>query len=167
MLLKNRGELIDPFSKNNIISKGEQFFDAPIKREKSISQKSEQKSDQSVPKWVQLSEDRFNFIKLKMNKNKNLAAIIYTKRYTLNDANELVNKRAEQNIGKNNAIKAYNNLGNKAEWIPKLRFTSHRQKMLEIFNYLEEIFNGPTEGNGLKTVTPIQMLSRLPITLAK
>ena len=115
MLLKNRGELIDPFSKNNIISKGEQFFDAPIKREKSISQKSEQKSDQSVPKWVQLSEDRFNFIKLKMNKNKNLAAIIYTKRYTLNDANELVNKRAEQNIGKNNAIKAYNNLGNKAE----------------------------------------------------
>ena len=47
----------------------------------------------------------------------------------------------------------------------KIYFT--QRKMLEIFNYLEEIFNGPTEGNGLKTVTPIQMLSRLPITLAK
>ena len=68
------------FQKNNIISKGELFFDAPIKSEKSISQKSEQKSYQSVPKWVQLSKDRFNFIKHKMNKNKNLAAIIYTKR---------------------------------------------------------------------------------------
>ena len=39
--------------------------------------------------------------------------------------------------------------------------------MLEIFNYLGEIFNGPTEGKGLKILTPNQMLSRLPITLAQ
>ena len=45
MLLKKRGELIDQFSKNNIISKGEKFYDAPKKSEESISQKSEQKSD--------------------------------------------------------------------------------------------------------------------------
>ena len=43
--------------------------------------------------------------------------------------------------------------------------------MLKIFNYLGEIFNGPTgeesatEGKGLKILTPNQMLSRLPITL--
>ena len=76
MLLKKRGELINQFSKNNIISKGEKFFDAPKKSEESILEKSEQKSDQSIPKWVQVSKDRFDFIKLKINKNKKLTAMI-------------------------------------------------------------------------------------------
>ena len=82
-------------------------------------------------------------------------------------------KRAEQKIGKNNAIKAYNDLVNKAEQITQLRSTPHRQKILKIFNYLGEIFNGPTgeksalQGEGLKILTPNQMLSRLPITLAQ
>ena len=39
--------------------------------------------------------------------------------------------------------------------------------MLEIFNYLGGIFNEPTEGKGLKILTPNQMLSRLPITSAQ
>ena len=57
---------------------------------------------------------------------------------------------------------------NKAEQISNLRSTSHRQKILEIFNHLGEIFNGPTEeGKGLKILTPNQMLSRLPITLVQ
>ena len=56
---------------------------------------------------------------------------------------------------------------NKAEQIAKLRSTPPRQKMLKIFNYLGEIFNGPTEGKGLKILTPNQMLSRLPISLAQ
>ena len=123
MLLKKRGELIDQFSKNNIISMGEKFYDAPKKSEESISEKSEQKSDQSIPKWVQVSKDRFNFIKLKINMNKDLATMIDNKRYALNDANELVNKIAEQKIDKNNVIKAYNNLVNKAEQIAELRST--------------------------------------------
>ena len=105
--------------------------------------------------------------------NKDLATMIDNTRYTLNDANELVNKIAEQNIGKNNAIRAYNNLVNKAEQIAKLRSTPPRQKILKIFNYLGEIFNGPTgeksalQGEGLKILTPNQMLSRLPISLAQ
>ena len=45
---------------------------------------------------MQVSEDRFNFIKLKVNKNKGLATMINNKRYTLNNANELVNKIAEK-----------------------------------------------------------------------
>ena len=61
----------------------------------------------------------------------------------------------------------YNNLVNKAEQISNLRSTSPRQKMLEIFNYLGENFNGPTEGKGIKILTPNQMLSRLPTTLAQ
>ena len=91
--------------------------------------------------------------------------MIDNKRYTLNDANELVNKIAEQKIGKNNAIKTYNNLVNKAEQIVELRSTPHRQKMLKIFNYLGEIFNGPTDeesalrGEGLKILTPNQCLA--------
>ena len=93
--------------------------------------------------------------------------MINNERYTLNEANELVNKIAEQKVGKNNAIKGYNNLVNKAERIAELRSTSHRQKMLEIFNYLGEIFNPTTEGKGLKILTPNEMLSRLPICLAK
>ena len=40
--------------------------------------------------------------------------------------------------------------------------------MLKIFNYFGEIFNGLTKkGDGLKILTPNQMLSRLPITLAQ
>ena len=105
MLLKKRGELINQFSKNNIISKGEKFFDAPKKSEESILEKSEQKSDQSIPKWVQVSKDRFDVIKLKISTNKNLATMIDNKRYTLNDVDELVNKITKQKIGKNNGIK--------------------------------------------------------------
>ena len=114
-----------------------------------------------------MPKDRFDFIKLKINRNKYLVTIINNERYTLNEANELVNKIAEQKVGKNNAIKGYNNLVNKAERIAELRSTSHRQKMLEIFNYLGEIFNPTTEGKGLKILTPNEMLSRLPICLAK
>ena len=62
---------------------------------------------------MQVSKYRFNFIKLKINKNKELATMINNKRYTLNDANILVNKIDEQKIGKNNAIKEYNDSLNK------------------------------------------------------
>ena len=92
--------------------------------------------------------------------------MINNKRYSLNDANELINKIAEQTIGKNNVIKEYNDLVNKAEQITKLRSTEPWQKMLKILNYLE-IFNWPTEGKGLKILTPDQMLNRLPITLTQ
>ena len=94
--------------------------------------------------------------------------MIKNERYTLNDVNKLANKIAEQNNSKNNTIKEYNDLVNKAEQIAKLRSTSHRQKMLEIFNYLGKIFNGPIKtGHGLNILTPNQMLRRLPITLAQ
>ena len=61
--------------------------------------------------------------------NKDLATMIDNKRYTLNDANELINKIAEKRIGKNNAIKEYNNLVDKADQIAELRSTEPRQKI--------------------------------------
>ena len=59
------------------------------------------------------------------------------------------------------------------EQIAELRSTPPRQKLLEIFNYLRKMFNGPTgeesasRGEGLNVLTPNQMLSRLPISLAQ
>ena len=131
MLLIKRGELINQFSKNNIISKNEKFYDTPKKGEERISVKLEQKSGQSIPKWLQVPKNRFDFIKLKINANKNLATMIDNKRYTLADANKLVNKITEQKIGENNAIKEYNNLVNKAGETAKLRSTEPRQKEFE------------------------------------
>ena len=46
MLLKKRGELIDQFSKNDVTSMDEKFYGVFKKSGKSISEKSEQKSDQ-------------------------------------------------------------------------------------------------------------------------
>ena len=77
-------------------------------------------------------------------------------------------------IDKNNAIRACNILVAKAEQISELRSIPSRQKMLEIFNYLREIFRGreigekftDQQGLGLKILTPTQMFSRLPIALA-
>ena len=120
-----------------------------------------------------MPEDRFNFIKLKIGMNKNRSTTIDNKRYTLNNANVLVNKIAEQKIGKDNAIKECNNLVDRVVQISKLRSTESRQKMLEIFNYLGEFCNRPTgeesalRGKGLKVLRPNQMLSRLPISLAQ
>ena len=59
------------------------------------------------------------------------------------------------------------------EQIVELRSTPSIRKMLKIFNYLGEIFNGPTgeesasRGEGLKMLTKNRMLSRLPISLAQ
>ena len=100
MLLEKRNGLIEQFSKNNIISKNERLYDTSKKSEESISEKSDQESDQLIPKWVQVSKDRFDFIKLKTNKDKYLATMINGERYTLNDGNKLVNKTAEKKIVK-------------------------------------------------------------------
>ena len=91
-----------------------------------------------------MSEETFNLIKQIINENRDLGTRINNERYTLNDANDLVDKAAEKKIGKNKAIDFYNNnLVKKAEQISKLRSSLHRQKLLKIFNYLGEIFNRP------------------------
>ena len=100
ILLKKRNDLLEQFSKNNIISMGEKIYDAPTRSEESTSEKLERKSDQSIPKWVQVSENRFNFIKLKINKNKKIGTTIDKNNYTLNNAYELINKIAGKKLVK-------------------------------------------------------------------
>ena len=74
---------------------------------------------------MQVPKDRFDFIKLRINKNKELSTMIDKKTDTLNGVTELVNKIAEKKIGKNNAIKENNNLVNEAEEIAELQHTKH------------------------------------------
>ena len=50
LLLEKRNNLIEQFTKNNVISMGDKFYDAPKKSEESIFEQLEQKSDQSIPK---------------------------------------------------------------------------------------------------------------------
>ena len=129
-------------------------FMMPLKRVKKAYQKNQNKN----------LTNQFQ----KFNKNKKLSTMINNERYTLNDVSNLITKTDEKKDDKNNAIEEYNDLVNKANEIKKLKSTKHRKKMLEMFNHLGEVFNGrPTEGNGLKVLTPNQMLSRLPITLAQ
>ena len=68
--------------------------------EESIAEKSEKKSDQSIPNWVKVSEKRFNLIKRIINENKDLGTTIDGKRYTIIDANDLVNKIAKKRLPK-------------------------------------------------------------------
>ena len=90
-----------------------------VDKGKSKPKRKESISKRSIPKWVQVSEERFNFIKLEINKNKDQGTTIDNNRYELTDVNELVNKIANGKVGKNNSIKAYKNLVNKAKQIAK------------------------------------------------
>ena len=144
-----------------------------------MSEKSEQISDQSNLKWVKVSEDRFNFIKQTFSKNENFSTTIDGERYILNDGNKLVNKISDESIGKNNVIKAYNVLVNKANQIPDLSSTVSQQKIQKMFNHLREIFDWSDlkseesaaqernqQGSGLQPLTPNRMLGRSPTSSA-
>ena len=126
-----------------------------------------------------MSEDRFNFIKQTFSKNENFSTTIDGERYTLNDGNKLVNKISDESIGKNNVIKAYNVLVNKANQIPDLSSTVSRQKIQKMFNHLREIFDWSDlkseesaaqernqQGSGLQPLTPNRMLGRSPTSSA-
>ena len=70
-LVEKRNDIINQFSEGNIITKNEKFFDTPRKITESVTkQKSEEESDQSIPNWVKMSEERFNSIKQSINKKK-------------------------------------------------------------------------------------------------
>ena len=94
-LVKKTSNIINQFTKRNIITKSEKFFDAPKKITESLTEeKSKKESDWSISNWIKLLEERFNLIKQIINKNKDLDTTINNNRYTLNDANNLVNKIA-------------------------------------------------------------------------
>ena len=100
-----KNQIINWFTKNNIISKSGKFADAPKKIAESKLKESEQKSDQSISKYVQVPRVRFISIKLKINKNNKLSTTIDNKSYTINDVNNLVNKVAKKRLVKIRPLK--------------------------------------------------------------
>ena len=84
------------FNKGIISRNSDQSDILGHKYEESIAEKSEKKIDQSIPKWVKMSEERFNLIKQIINENKSLNTTINNKRYTLKDANDLADKTAKK-----------------------------------------------------------------------
>ena len=98
-LVKKTSNIIKQFTKRNIITKSEKFFDAPKKITESLTEeKSKKESDQPISNWIKLLKERFNLIKQIINKNKDLGTTINNNRYTLNDANDLVNKIAKKRL---------------------------------------------------------------------
>ena len=98
-LVEKRSDIINQFNKKDIITKSEKFFEAPEKiTERVTEEKSKKGSDRSIPDWVKVSEERFNSIKQIINKNKDLGTTINYKRYTLIDANDLVNKIVKKRL---------------------------------------------------------------------
>ena len=130
MLLKKRGEIINQFTKNNIISRGEKFFDSPQKIKKSTLEKTEE----SFFEPIEVSKDKLDSIKLKIFGDKNLSTTIDKERYTQSDVNGLLNKISSKSISRDEAINSYNDIVEKSEKIARLRLTENQQKFLEIIN---------------------------------
>ena len=98
-LVEKRSDIINQFNKKNIITKSEKFFEAPEKiTERVTEEKSKKGSDRSIPDWVKVSEERFNSTKQIINKNKDLGTTINNRRYTLINANNLVNKIGKKRL---------------------------------------------------------------------
>ena len=130
VLLKKRGEIINQFTKNNITSRGEKFFDSPQKIKKSTLEKTEE----SFFEPIEVSKDKLDSIKLKIFGNKNLSTTIDKERYTQSDVNGLLNKISSKSISRDEAINSYNDIVEKSEKIARLRLTENQQKFLEIIN---------------------------------
>ena len=171
--------MISQFTKNNIISRGKTSFDATKKIEKSTPRKTEE----SVFEPIEVSVDKLDNTKLKILRNKNLSTTISTRRYTLSDINDLVNKIDSKGISRDGAI---HDIAKKGKEIANLRQTMNRQTSLEFVNSLEKIFDeikaddkqpDTTDipdleseesavrrrfqpGKGLKILAPNEMLSR-------
>ena len=104
-LVKKRSDIINQFTKRNINTKSEKLFDAPNQITESVKeQKSKEESDRSIPNCLKVSDKRFNIIKQIINENKDSGTTVNDKRYTLNDANDLVNIIAKKNKMKKRKI---------------------------------------------------------------
>ena len=140
-----------------------------------------------LPKWINISEKRFNEILSTVTKAKNegLRTYVDGREITLDNTESLL-KDLSNGLEDGHEFKnRYSDIVNDVEIILKApRLTRSQNKMLEILSLLKEIANkisykkpdtknmSKLEGNkyagrGLKILTPDQMFSRLPISLTQ
>ena len=147
-----------------------------------------------LPKWVNVSEERFNEILSTVTeaKNKGLKINANGRVITLDNAESLLKDLGSGKIDKCEFNKKYNNIVVDVEKIlDTSMLTRSQNKMVKILSQLKELVEGSPyiqpdttdmpeleseesagqkinqQGKGLKIVTPNQMLRRLPISLAQ
>ena len=93
VLIKERGKIINQFTKRQYNFKGVRNFLMHLKR----LEKVHLKKGESFFELIKVSKDKLDSIKLKISRNKHLSTTIDKERYTLSDVNDLINKKTQQN----------------------------------------------------------------------
>ena len=142
-----------------------------------------------LPKWIKVSGKRFNEILSTVTeaKNNGFKTNVDGKEITLDNTERLLKGIGTGKINKREFEKKYNNIADDVEKISNRSMPTRSQnKMAEILLLLKELVEEPPyeqpdttdmpeleseesveqRGQGLKILTPRQMLSRVPITLA-
>ena len=145
-----------------------------------------------LPKWVKVSEERFNEILSTVTKAKNegLRTNVDGREITLDNTEILLKDLGNETLDGNEFKREYKNIVSDVDAIiNKPTITRNQEKMVKIMSPLKEIpkldekpdtkdmpeleseesasERRNQQGQGLKILTPDQMLSRLPITLAQ
>ena len=145
-----------------------------------------------LSEWVEVSEERFNEILSTIIKAKNegLRTNVDGREITLDNTEILLKDLGNGTLDGNEFKREYNNIVSDVNAIiNKLTITRNQEKMVKIMSLLKEIpkldekpdtkdmpeleseesasERRNQQGQGLKILTPNQMLSRLPITLAQ
>ena len=155
---------------------------------------SAQPSRLMLPKWANVSEEKFNEILSTVTKAKNNGLKINAdgREVTVDNTESLLKSVGSEKINKSQFKKEYKNIANGVEkTLNRSMFTRNQIKMIKILSLLRGIVEGPLyeqlattdmpeleseesaaqrinqQGQGLKILTPNQVLSRLPISLAK
>ena len=143
-----------------------------------------------LPKWVKVSEKRFNIILSTVTETKNngFKTNVYGRKITLDKAESLLKDLGNGKLEGREFTEKYNNIVDDIESILKTpRLTRSQDKLRKILWLLKEIVEGfsyeesdtinmaklegdeyaKQSGHGLKILTPDQILSRLPINLTQ
>ena len=147
-----------------------------------------------LPKWVNVSEKIFNEILSTVTEAKNNRLKINAdgREITLDNTESLVKCLGSGKINKRQFKKEYSNIANGVEkTLNRPMFTRNQIKIIESLSLVRVIVEGPLykqldttdmlelesqefaaqrrnqQGRGLKILTPNQMLSRLPMSLAQ
>ena len=147
-----------------------------------------------LPKWVKVSKERFNekLNTVTKGKNEGLRKNVYGREIRLDNTERLLKGLGNGILDRHDFISRYNNIANDVEAIVNTPIIARNQeKIVKTMSLSKEILKTKSDeqpntidifeleseesaaerrnqpGKWLKRLTPVQMLSRLPITLPK